>query len=88
MISACHLGELLGMVDPETRERIHALLTRIGLPTSIPDLDGDALLTAMAGDKKARAGVVHFILPTGIGQVERRPLDDMRLVREAVDRTR
>ena len=33
------------------------------------DLDEDAILAALARDKKARAGRVPFVLPTRIGEV-------------------
>jgi 3-dehydroquinate synthase len=51
--------------------RVLSLLALLGLPLSAPASAGaDALLAAMAHDKKTRAGALRFVLPRTIGDVE------------------
>ncbi len=50
--------------------RVLALLTLLQLPLVSPAGDIDALLAAMATDKKTRAGTLRFVLPRTIGDVE------------------
>ena len=50
--------------------RVLSLLTLLRLPTVAPTDDIDALVAAMAHDKKARAGTLRFVLPRAIGDVE------------------
>jgi 3-dehydroquinate synthetase len=50
--------------------RVLSLLTLLRLPTVAPTADVEALLGAMARDKKARAGTLRFVLPRAIGDVE------------------
>jgi len=50
--------------------RVLSLLTLLRLPTVAPTDDVDALVAAMASDKKARAGTLRFVLPCAIGDVE------------------
>ena len=46
------------------------LIQRCGLPTAWPDLDPDAVLRTLQGDKKVKDGRLRFVLPTAIGRVE------------------
>jgi 3-dehydroquinate synthetase len=44
------------------------VLSRLGLPVRlVPALAADALLPAMASDKKNRAGTIRFALPSAVG---------------------
>ena len=40
------------------------------MPTAWPDLDPEAVLNTLQGDKKVRDGRLRFVLPTAIGSVE------------------
>ena len=72
LIVECALAEQLGVAGSGLRDRVESLLGRLGLPTRYAGLlDREALLTAMASDKKNRAGVVHFVLVANVGQVQR-----------------
>jgi 3-dehydroquinate synthetase len=62
MLVALRLGERLGRHGPDLYARTRALLGALGLPTSPPDLDADALLSVMARDKKADAGIRYVVL--------------------------
>jgi 3-dehydroquinate synthase len=59
-----------GRFSSEEHLRVLALLTLLRLPLIAPTDDVDALLAAMANDKKTRAGTLRFVLPRAIGDVE------------------
>ncbi|MGP6157065.1 MAG: 3-dehydroquinate synthase [Vulcanimicrobiaceae bacterium] len=59
-----------GRFSGQEHFRVLSLLTLLLLPLVAPVDDADALLTAMASDKKARAGTLRFVLPRTIGDVE------------------
>jgi 3-dehydroquinate synthase len=63
----------LGLSPGQDAERVRRHLARVGLPTSLQDVPGgcdspEALLEAMAQDKKVKAGRLTFILARGIGR--------------------
>ncbi|HWE36963.1 MAG TPA: 3-dehydroquinate synthase [Isosphaeraceae bacterium] len=83
MVAESRLAERLGWIDAATTGRLVALLARFGLPVAAPGLDADALLDAMARDKKNRAGRLRFVLPRRLGRVELTDaptIDDVRAV--------
>jgi 3-dehydroquinate synthase len=57
------------------------LLEALGLPPMTVSADPDALMDAMRSDKKARAGRVRFVLSSGPGSWEARPVDDDLVMR-------
>jgi 3-dehydroquinate synthase len=68
LVFAAELARLAGRLDDATAERHRTILESIGLPVSY---DADALpqlLEYMAGDKKARAGVLRFVVLDGLGK--------------------
>src|ERR1700757_1738056 len=68
LVFAAELGRLAGRLDDATAQRHRSILTSLGLPTSY---DADALpqlLEYMAGDKKARAGVLRFVVLDGLAK--------------------
>ena len=72
LLAECELAEGLGVAPRGLRERVAALLARLGLPRRLPNqLDSGALLSSMAGDKKNRGSQIRFALPSAIGQVNR-----------------
>ncbi len=58
------------MLDDDAVERQYKLLSALGLPTAVPDVDPDALVAAMRHDKKVEHGRLRFILASRIGRVE------------------
>lgn len=70
MICASRLAEKMGRIDGSMTERQTRLLERLGLPTVMPSLDEEALLTAMQHDKKTEGGKLRFVLPSRLGHVE------------------
>jgi 3-dehydroquinate synthase len=45
------------------------VIAAAGLPQAWPELQPDAVLDCLQGDKKVRDGKVRFVLPTGLGSV-------------------
>jgi len=71
MTCAARLAISLSRVDEAFLDRQSALLAALDLPLNVPeDLDRDALMQAMARDKKAEHGRLRFVLPTRLGHVE------------------
>jgi 3-dehydroquinate synthase len=70
MLCASRLAERLGRIDASLTRRQHDLLTALGLPTQVPDLDPDEIIRVMARDKKSRYGRLRFVLPSHMGHVE------------------
>ena len=69
MHAAGLLSQRLGLWSAEEQQRQLALLKRCGLPWQAPELDTEAIRTAILRDKKVQNGRVRFVLPTAIGQV-------------------
>ena len=68
LVFAAELARLAGRLDDATAQRHRSILTSLGLPVSY---DADALpqlLEYMAGDKKARAGVLRFVVLDGLAK--------------------
>jgi len=79
----------MGLCPEEDLEPVRDHLTAVGLPTRIfqipgPVPDVDAIMSAMAQDKKVQAGELHFILTRGIGSAFRTGDVDRKLVREII----
>lgn len=85
--AAARLSVRLGLLDADSAERIAALLRQFRLPVSVSGCAPDALLAAMAADKKAVSGVPRIVLPLAIGRAEVRtdvPREAVRAVWEEV----
>jgi 3-dehydroquinate synthase len=64
---------MLGLADPADARRVEAHLAEAGLPSRLAHVRGgagslEALLAAMAQDKKVKEGALTFILARGIGK--------------------
>jgi 3-dehydroquinate synthase len=68
----CRLGESVGVTGAGSGDRLDAALEACGLPEVLePPLDLDDLLDRAATDKKSRAGSLHWVLLSAIGEVAR-----------------
>ena len=68
LVIECRIAEAMGLAEAGTAATVARLLERFGLPLRLPaDLPPDAVLDAMAGDKKNRSGAIHFSLPRTVG---------------------
>ena len=59
-----------GLWSKEELERQKNLLKGYDLPTEIPKIKKEDVLTILMGDKKVRDGKIRFILPKEIGKVD------------------
>jgi 3-dehydroquinate synthase len=69
MAAAGAIAVELGLWSAAHQQRQLALISAAGLPVHWPDLEQQAVLACLQGDKKVRDGRVRFVLPTGIGSV-------------------
>jgi 3-dehydroquinate synthase len=67
MIAASFLGHELGLTRAHDVSRIVALIRRLGPLPPWPSVPPSTLLEAMRSDKKARSGVLRFVLSPRIG---------------------
>ena len=59
-----------GLWSKEEFIRQDNLLKSYNLPTKIPKMNKNEVITILMGDKKVRDGKMRFILPKGIGEVD------------------
>lgn len=70
MVAQVNLGCKMRFLSEEQRDRVTALLKRIGLPVTIPDgIDREELVKKLYTDKKVRDGKLRFVFQKGIGGV-------------------
>ena len=66
------IGELIGLTEEGTADRLRALLERCGLDRPVEEEHAaEALLDATRSDKKVRRGMMRCVLLSRIGQVAR-----------------
>lgn len=82
MMAAAFLGHEIRLTRAEDVSRIVSLVCRLGPLPPWPRVSPATLLKAMRSDKKARSGVLRFVLSPRIGQA--RTYDDVPV--EAVER--
>lgn len=71
MTGAVRIAQATGFLEePELVERQDALLRRFDLPLACPGVSPDAILRAMAFDKKAVGARLRWVLPRGSGRME------------------
>ncbi|MFC1802374.1 3-dehydroquinate synthase [Thermoproteota archaeon] len=68
MVAASWISKENGLITDITYHNILGLLEKYGLPTRVPNLNKTRILEVMHRDKKAEAGQIRFVLPTGIGK--------------------
>jgi len=84
MMGAAMISERLGMVNRTVVDAQRDILERLGLPVSFSDVSADAILRAMALDKKVRDERVRWVLLSGVGKPTIRDDVPPDLVREAL----
>lgn len=70
MLAAGQIAVAMGLWSQADQDRQRALVAAAGLPLRWPDLNPEAVLLCLQGDKKVRDGRVRFVLPTAVGAVE------------------
>ncbi|MET3635449.1 3-dehydroquinate synthase [Curtobacterium oceanosedimentum] len=68
MVFAAELARLTGHLDDATVDRHRSILESLELPTSYGLGRWEGLLATMRRDKKARAGMLRFIILDGVGK--------------------
>ncbi len=69
MVAAARIAYRMDLCDERTVLRLKELLDRIGLPTTMPEIDPGEVMRILSHDKKVRDGKVRFVLPRRIGEV-------------------
>jgi 3-dehydroquinate synthetase len=83
MVAEARFAERAGIAEPGLGDTISKVLSRLGLPTQIPeDLPRDEILRAMRADKKKNAAGIRFALPAAIGKVQLVEVTDLESVLE------
>jgi 3-dehydroquinate synthase len=68
MVEEARLGERMGVTASGTSQHLRRVLSRLGLPTSLPmGYDAGEVLGWTRTDKKAAQGKVHYALIEGVG---------------------
>ena len=83
-VCACRASAALGLMSQGEADRVTQLVALAGLPTGGIEASADALIAAMASDKKVSGGRVRFVLPTRIGAATLRDDVPATVVRDAV----
>ena len=73
---ACRIGVAMGETPPERAARIERLLDALGLARDPLPYSTDAVLAALATDKKHAAGRMRWVLPTADGWTVRDDVPD------------
>ncbi|MBZ0297801.1 MAG: 3-dehydroquinate synthase [Anaerolineae bacterium] len=68
LLAATQLSNVLGLCDSGLPEEVESILTDVGLPRRMGNLDPNAVYEAMTTDKKWQQGKSRFVLLRGIGQ--------------------
>ena len=84
MAAAGEIALAMGLWSAAEQQRQLALIEAAGLPHRWPQLNPEAVLTCLQGDKKVRDGQVRFVLPTAIGSVEIRSDVSEAIIRRAL----
>lgn len=85
MVAASRAAVSLGMLEAAAADRISRVIARAGLPTGEMILDTDAIVNAMAFDKKVAGKRLRFVLPDRIGHVVIRDDLSPQIIRRAVE---
>jgi len=68
MRAACHLSVLAGHLDEKTQKRIDTFLAGLPVPKIPNSVKTESLLSRLKSDKKAKNGIVRFVLLQKIGK--------------------
>lgn len=89
MCAAAYVSVQLNLIDDNARTRITKVIDAAGLPTrGLAGLGTDALVAAMAHDKKVQAGKIRLVLPDRIGHAIIRDDVSADIIRNAVESVR
>ena len=84
MIAALRISRSMGRMIADDAQQAESTIRSIGTLPRLTGFNFKAVMEAIQHDKKVRDGVVHFILPVGIGHVEITRQVPLELVRNTV----
>jgi 3-dehydroquinate synthase len=70
MLAAAALAHARGALSADSRDRLFALVERLGALPPVDDLSAAKCVAAMSRDKKVVRGTLHYVLPVAIGKTE------------------
>jgi 3-dehydroquinate synthase len=83
MVAEAKYAERIGTAKTGLARDIADVLSRLGLPTTIPnEMLREEIIRAMRVDKKKNASAIRFALPVEIGQVKLVEVTDLEMVLE------
>lgn len=82
--TAWRYGELCNMSKAEHGERVVRLLARLGLATSLGVMDAELVIAHLESVRRARNGVLNYVVPVKLGQAVVIPEIDLSLLRAAL----
>lgn len=83
MVVEAQYAARVGLAGPGLVEALESTLSRLGLPTQIPDdMSREKIIQAMRVDKKKTSKAIRFALPVEIGKVELVNVEDLESVLE------
>lgn len=86
MIAEGYLSERMGIAREPIVEPTRQTLLQAGLPIRLRyPVDFEDLLSRMERDKKASLGTLRFVLAESLGRVTVKPVEDLSLLKEALD---
>ena len=83
LVFAAELARLAGRLDDATADRHRTVLAALGLPITYEPAALPELLESMRGDKKARAGMLRFVVLDGLAKPGRLEGPDLDLLERA-----
>jgi 3-dehydroquinate synthase len=83
LVFAAELARAAGRLDDATADRHRSVLSSVGLPTTYAPGVLPELVDSMRGDKKARAGVLRFVVLDGLAKPARLESPDPALLETA-----
>ena len=84
MVYASRLAAEKNIISRKDEASLRRVLNGLGLPTEVPELPVDELVTLMRRDKKATGDDIRFVLPTGIGKEPVYATVEEELIRETL----
>lgn len=84
MVAAGQLAVALDLWEQDSATRQTQLIQKAGLPTELPAIDIDDVITTLQTDKKVLSGKVRFVLPTRIGHADVTDQVDSNLIRSVL----
>jgi 3-dehydroquinate synthase len=67
MTVAAKISSRMGILDKSDVIRLTSVIKKAGLPTEMPDLKREDIISAMKHDKKVQQGKIRFVLLKSIG---------------------